>query len=67
MKRHVIEPMGTLIPQFDNSKGYTHYRRWLDLATGITGVEYFSDGVKYHREIFSFIPDQAIVIRITED
>ncbi len=67
VEQQKYQPMGNLIFQFDNGKEYTNYKRWLDLTTGITGVEYSSDGVKYRREVFSSIPDQAIVIRITAD
>ncbi len=43
----------------------TDYQRRLDLETGVTSVSYEVDGVKYHREVFSSAPDQAIVVRLT--
>jgi alpha-L-fucosidase 2 len=67
VEQQKYQPMGNLVLKFDNGKAYTNYKRWLDLTTGITGVEYTSDGVKYHREVFSSIPDQVIVVRITAD
>ncbi len=67
VEQHKYQPMGNLVLQFDNGNGYTNYKRWLDLTTGITGVEYSSNGVKYFREVFSSIPDQVIVVRITSD
>ncbi|RLD22225.1 MAG: glycoside hydrolase family 95 protein [Bacteroidetes bacterium] len=41
------------------------YARWLDLSTGITGVEYTINGVTYFREVLSSAPDQVIAVRIT--
>lgn len=67
VEQQKYQPMGNLILQLNNSKAYTNYKRWLDLTTGITGVEYSSEGVKYKREVFSSIPDQAIVVRLTAD
>lgn len=67
VEQQKYQPMGNLVLQFDNSKDYTNYKRWLDLSTGITGITYSSDGVQYQREVFSSIPDQVIVVRITAD
>ena len=67
VEQQKYQPMGNLVLQFENKQPYNNYNRWLDLSTGITGVDYSSDGVKYHREVFSSIPDQAIVIRLTAD
>jgi len=52
---------------FRNEKEVSEYKRWLDLETGITGVEYKANGITYKREVFSSFPDQTIVIRITAD
>lgn len=65
VEQQKYQPMGNLVLKFDNGNGYTNYKRWLDLNTGISGVEYTAGGVKYHREVFSSIPDQVIVVRIT--
>ena len=43
------------------------YRRYLDLNTAISGVEYISEGVKYTREYFVSYPDKAVVIRLDSD
>jgi len=43
------------------------YKRWLDLETGITGVQYVAGGVTFRREVFASFPDQVIVIRLTAD
>ena len=50
---------------FKNEKNISGYKRWLDLETGITAVEYNSENVLYKREVFSSSPDQVIVIRLT--
>ncbi len=67
VEQQKYQPMGNLVLQFDNGKEQTNYKRWLDLTTGISGVEYSAEGVKYHREVFSSIPDQVIVVRLTAD
>ncbi|MEO6916718.1 MAG: glycoside hydrolase family 95 protein [Chitinophagaceae bacterium] len=67
VEQQKYQPMGNLVLQFDNGKEHSNYKRWLDLTTGISGVEYSAAGVKYHREVFSSIPDQVIVMRITAD
>ena len=50
---------------FENQKEVTGYKRWLDLNTGITSVEYTVGGVTYRREVFSSAPDQVILVRLT--
>lgn len=67
VEQQKYQPLGNLVMQFEKNKEFSDYKRWLDLTTGISGVEYTSDGVKYSREIFSSIPDQAIVVRLTAD
>ncbi len=59
--------LGNLVLHFNNPASPTGYKRWLDLSTGITGIDYNAGGIGYHREIFSSVPDQVIVIRITAD
>lgn len=67
VEQQKYQPMGNVIFEFYKSSKADNYRRWLDLKTGITGVEYTSDGVRFKREVFSSIPDQAIIIRLTAD
>ena len=67
VEQQKYQPMGNLVLKFDNGNTYTNYKRWLDLTNGITGVAYSSDGVQYHREVFSSIADQVIVVRLTSD
>jgi len=50
---------------FEKKQETKHYKRWLDLSTGITGVEYAINGVTYLREVFSSAVDQIIAVRLT--
>ena len=50
---------------FEGEQEFQNYRRWLDLSTGITGVEYTINGVTYLREVFSSAVDQVIAVRLT--
>jgi alpha-L-fucosidase 2 len=43
----------------------THYRRQLDLDTGVVSVQFDFEGVTYRREVFASYPDRVIVIRLT--
>ncbi len=51
-----------IFPNQDKANGY---KRWLDLNTGVTGVEYTVDQVTHHREVLSSEPDQVILVRLT--
>lgn len=50
---------------FDHQEEVTGYKRWLNLETGITSVEYRVGDISYRRDILSSAPDQAIVVRLT--
>jgi alpha-L-fucosidase 2 len=50
---------------FEDQEEVSDYKRWLDLETGISCVEYTVDDIKYRREILSSAPDQVILVRIT--
>ena len=50
---------------FDVTAEAEYYKRWLDMSTGISGVEYEINGVTYLREVFSSAVDQTIAVRIT--
>ena len=50
---------------FEKEQELQNYTRWLDLTTGITGVEYTINGVTYLREVFSSAVDQVIAVRLT--
>ena len=43
----------------------TSYRRWLDLDTGVAGVEFTQGGVIFRREVFASHPAGVIVVRLT--
>ena len=45
----------------------SEYKRYLDLKTAISGVEYVYEGVKYTRELFTSYPDKVLVIRLDAD
>ncbi|MCK5465197.1 MAG: glycoside hydrolase family 95 protein, partial [Bacteroidales bacterium] len=50
---------------FKNQEEVSDYKRWLNLETGITCVEYTVGGITYRREIVSSEPDQVILVRLT--
>ena len=50
---------------FEDEERVTEYKRWLDLETATTCVEYKAHGIRYRRDIFASAPDQAIVVRLT--
>lgn len=52
---------------FTDQDTATHYRRSLDLKTGLVSVTYKVDGVTYKREVIASTPDQTIAIRLTAD
>ncbi len=59
--------LGNLHLFFPDQSNVSGYKRWLDLETGITGVQYMAGGVRFRREVFVSFPDQVIVIRLTAD
>ena len=67
VEQQKYQSIGNLHLFFGNENDVTCYKRWLDLDTGIVGVEYMANGVKFKREVFSSAPDQAIVIRLSAD
>ena len=52
---------------FENQEEVSDYKRWLDLETATTVVEYKVNGVKFRREVFSSAPDQTVVVRLSAD
>ncbi len=58
---------GNLHLFFEDQAEVTGYKRWLDLETATTCVEYKVNGVQYRREVFASAPDQVIVVRLTAD
>lgn len=60
-------PLGDLHIELkqEGEASFTGYKRELDLAEGITRVEYTVRGVVYTREMFVSHPDQVLVVRLT--
>lgn len=46
---------------------FEHYRRDLDLSEAVMRMSYRQGGVTYQREVFSSMPDEAIVCRLSAD
>ena len=67
VEQQKYQALANIILSFKNEKEVTDYKRWLDLKTGITSVQYTANGVTYSREVFSSVPDQVIAIRLTAD
>ncbi|MGN6394924.1 MAG: glycosyl hydrolase family 95 catalytic domain-containing protein [Mucilaginibacter sp.] len=65
VEQQKYQSLADLMLFFPQQKNITGYKRWLDMETGIAGVEYSSNGVTYRREMFSSAPDQVIAIRLT--
>lgn len=67
VEQQKYQSLANLHLTFDFKKEYSNYKRWLDLETGISHIDYIVDGKHYHQEIFSSHPDQVIAIRISAD
>jgi alpha-L-fucosidase 2 len=67
VEQQKYQALANLVLSFKNEKEVSVYKRWLDLKTGITSVQYKAHGVTYKREVFSSAPDQTIAVRITAD
>jgi len=67
VEQQKYQSLGNLQLFFKGAQNTTNYKRWLNLATGITAATYTINGVTYTREVFASAPAQAIVVRITAD
>ena len=67
VEQQKYQSMGNVVLDFPSEEGVSHYRRSLDLSTGISRISYQQDGVRYVREVFVSQPDQVIVMRIAGD
>jgi len=65
VEQQKYQSLGNLHLFFTNQDSVTAYKRWLDLATGIAGVSYEAEGIRYQRETFASAPGQVIVVRLT--
>ena len=64
VEQQKYQSLANLHLQFGFGKDYTNYKRWLDLETGISGVDFTANSIQYHQEIFSTVPHQVIALRI---
>lgn len=62
-----FQNIGDLNLDFKNLGDVKDYYRELDIEKAITTTTFSSNGIKYKREIFSSIPDQIIVIKLSSD
>lgn len=65
VEQQKYQSLGDIVLSFKNEEKVADYKRWLDLKTGITAVQYNVNGVTFQREVFASSPDQTIVVRIT--
>jgi alpha-L-fucosidase 2 len=61
------QTIGELRLDFTTMTKVENYRRELDLDTGIAGVSYTADGVKFTRELFATAVDHIIVVHLTAE
>jgi alpha-L-fucosidase 2 len=67
VEQQKYQSMGNVVLNFASDEGVSHYRRALDLQTGISRISYEQNGVNYVREVFVSHPDQVVVMRIAGD
>jgi alpha-L-fucosidase 2 len=65
VEQQKYQPLANLHLFFENEDTVSNYKRWLDLKSGITCVEYSVNNVKYQREVIVSAPDQIILVRLT--
>jgi alpha-L-fucosidase 2 len=61
------QPVGDLKLSFPGHEAFTNYYRELDLANAVVKSTYKVNGTNYTRSVFSSIPGQVIVVRLTAD
>jgi alpha-L-fucosidase 2 len=62
-----FQNIGDLNLDFNNLGNVKDYYRELDIEKAITTTTFSSNGIHYKREVFSSIPDQVIVIKLSSD
>jgi len=67
VEQQKYQALANVILSFKNEEEPTGYKRWLDLKTGITSVQYTVNGITFLREVIASAPDQTIAIRLTAD
>jgi len=65
VEQQKYQPLANLVLFFEKQEEVSGYKRWLDLNTGITGVQYKVKDVVYKREVISSEPDQVVMVRLT--
>lgn len=61
------EPLADLWMEFPQAEKAEDYRRSLNLQTGISVVEYTSEGVRHKREAFISAVDDVMAVRLSAD
>lgn len=61
------QPLGDLALRFEGVENPAEYRRELNLDDAVARVSFRSGDAVFTREIFSSVPDQVIVVRLTCD
>jgi len=61
----MFQSAGNLNLAFENNQGYTDYYRELDLEKAVFTTTFKVNGTTYKREIFTSIPDNVIVIKLS--
>src|SRR5690606_22144360 len=58
------QPFGNILLDFPGHGNAKNFKRILDLRDAVSSVFYDVDGVKFKRETFASVPDQAVVVRL---
>ena len=61
----MFQSVGNLNLNFENTQEYTEYYRELDLKTAVFTTTFKVNGITYKREVFTSLPDNVIVMRLT--
>lgn len=59
------QPAGTLRIKMDHDKGFSNYKRQLDLESAIIETGYTVENINYTREVFCSHPDKVMAIKFT--
>ncbi len=62
-----FQPLGDLFINLNHAGKATDYRRWLDLSTAVSNVQYTVNGTTFKREILASYPDRVIVVRLSAE
>lgn len=59
------QPVGNLHLDFEGHDNYTGYYRELDIDKAVAKTSYVVNGVTFTREVFTSLPDQVMIIKIS--